>query len=446
VAQTTAESGAPSVSVQDDVLFQPIERTTRRFYITVAILLSFTMLFLFAWAKQLREGLGVTGLTVPVYWGIYITNFVFFIGISHAGTLISAILRIVQAEWRRSITRAAEVITVMVLLFGAGSVIMDLGRPDRALNIFLHPNFRSPLLWDVCSITVYFTSSILYLYMPLIPDIALLRDRGKKWRWFYRTMALGWQGTERQKHILERAIGVMAILVIPIAISVHTVVSWVFAMTVQPMWHSTIFGPYFVVGAIFSGIAALIIALAIVRKVYGLEAYLKEVQFNNLGRLLLVMALLWFYFTFAEHLTTYYGQEPEEMRILLSKVAGPYWPAFWGMVACCFVIPVPILAIKKLRTVTGTVVASSFIVVGMWLERFIIVVPSLSQPRLMPTQVVYHPTWVELFITLGFFSTFILFYVLFTKLFPIVSVWEIQEGREKSVHEVTERVLTYLPN
>jgi molybdopterin-containing oxidoreductase family membrane subunit len=446
VAQTTAESGAPSASVQDEVLFQPIERTTRRFYITVAILLSFTMLFLFAWAKQLREGLGVSGLTVPVYWGIYITNFVFFIGISHAGTLISAILRIVQAEWRRSITRAAEVITVMVLLFGAGSVIMDLGRPDRALNIFLHPNFRSPLLWDVCSITVYFTSSILYLYMPLIPDIALLRDRGKKWKWFYRTMSLGWQGTERQKHILERAIGVMAILVIPIAISVHTVVSWVFAMTVQPMWHSTIFGPYFVVGAIFSGIAALIIALAIVRKVYGLENYLKDVQFNNLGRLLLVMALLWFYFTFAEHLTTYYGQEPEEMRILLSKLAGPYWPAFWGMVLCCFVIPVPILAIKKLRTVAGTVVASSFIVVGMWLERFIIVVPSLSQPRLMPTQIVYHPTWVELFITLGFFSTFILFYVIFTKLFPIVSVWEIQEGREKSVEEVSERVLTYLPN
>jgi Ni/Fe-hydrogenase subunit HybB-like protein len=446
VAQSLADFGALPEETRDEVLFQPVEKTTRRFYITAAILLCFTFMFVIAWTTQLQKGLGVTGMTVPVYWGIYITNFVFFIGISHAGTLISAILRICHAEWRRSITRAAEVITVMVLFFGAGSVIMDLGHPDRVLNIALHPNFRSPLLWDVCSVTVYLMGSIIYLYLPLIPDIALLRDRGKKRNWFYRKLSLGWQGTERQKHILERAIGVMAILVIPIAISVHTVVSWVFAMTVQPMWHSTIFGPYFVVGAIFSGIAALIIALAIVRKVYGLENYVKEVQFNNLGRLLLVMALLWFYFTFAEHLTTYYGQEPEEMRILLSKLSGPYWPVFWGMVLCCFVIPVPILAIKRLRTITGTVVASSFIVVGMWLERFIIVVPSLSQPRLMPSNVVYHPTWVELFITLGFFATFILLYVLFTKIFPIVSVWEIQEGREKSIAEVQERVMTYLPD
>ena len=445
MALPPADTAAAPQAMHDEVLFHPIERTSRRFYVTVAVLLAFTCLFLGAYFAQLREGLGVTGLTVPVYWGIYITNFVFFIGISHAGTLISAILRIVNAEWRRSITRAADVITVMVLLFGAGSVIVDLGQPSRALNIFFHPNFRSPLLWDVCSITVYFIASVIYLYLPLIPDVALLRDRGTKWNWFYTKLALGWQGTERQKHRLEKAISVMAILVIPIAISVHTVVSWVFAMTVQPMWHSTIFGPYFVVGAIFSGIAALIIALAIVRKVYGLEAYLKDVQFQNLGRLLLVMALLWFYFTFAEHLTVWYGQEPEEMHILLSKLTGPYWPVFWGMVASCFVIPVPILAIKRLRTVAGTVVASSFIVVGMWLERFIIVVPSLSQPRLMPTEVVYHPTWAELFITLGFFSTFILFYVLFTKLFPIVSVWEVQEGREKSVDEVRRRVMTYLP-
>jgi Ni/Fe-hydrogenase subunit HybB-like protein len=445
VAEPLSELNIGPASAEDEVLFRPIEHTGRRFYVTAAILLVFTLLMLIAYTYQLRMGLGVTGMTIPVYWGIYITNFVFFIGISHAGTLISAILRICHAEWRRSITRAAEVITVMVIFFGAGSVVVDLGHPERALNIIRHPNFHSPLLWDVCSITIYLTASTIYLYLPLIPDIALLRDRGKKWGWFYRKLALGWKGTHRQKHMLEKAISVMAILVIPIAISVHTVVSWVFAMTVQPMWHSTIFGPYFVVGAIFSGIAALIIAMAIVRKVYHLEAYLKEVQFNNLGLLLLVMALLWFYFTFAEHLTTYYGQEPDEMRILLSKLAGPYSPVFWTMVLCCFVVPVPILAIKRLRTVTGTVVASCFIVVGMWLERFIIVVPSLSQPRLLPSQAVYHPTWVEALISLGFFATFILLYVLFTKLFPIVSVWEIQEGREKSLEEVHDRVLTYLP-
>jgi Ni/Fe-hydrogenase subunit HybB-like protein len=445
VAQPLGDADIGKAPTTDEALFQPIEQTSHRFYITAAILLSFTLFMLMAYARQLRYGLGVTGLTIPVYWGIYITNFVFFIGISHAGTLISAILRLCHAEWRRSITRAAEVITVLVLFFGAGSVVLDLGRPERALNIIFHPNFRSPLLWDLCSVTVYLTASTIYLYLPLIPDIALLRERGKKRGRFYRILALGWQGTGRQKHMLEKAISVMAILVIPIAISVHTVVSWVFGMTVQPMWHSTIFGPYFVVGAIFSGIAALIIVLAIVRKVYGLEGYLKDVQFNNLGLLLLVMALLWFYFTFAEHLTTYYGQEPNEIRVLLSKIAGPYSPLFWGMVLCCFVVPVPILAIRRLRTVTGTVVASSFIVVGMWLERFIIVVPSLSQPRLMPNQVVYHPTLVELLVTLGFIATFIFLYVVFTKLFPIISVWEIQEGREKSLEEVRARVLTYQP-
>ncbi len=230
-----------------------------------------------AWSWQLIHGLGATGLGRPVYWGLYITNFVFFIGVSHAGTLISAILRIVQAEWRRPITRMAEVITVLVLFFGVGNVLLDLGRPDRALNVILHPHFRSPLLWDVASISVYLTASSLYLYLPADPGHrAAARSDGEAGATgSTRRLSLGWTGTPQQWHRLERAIGVMAILVIPIAVSVHTVVSWVFAMTIQPMWHSTIFGPYFVVGAIFSGIAAIITAMVIVRKVYRLEAYLQ---------------------------------------------------------------------------------------------------------------------------------------------------------------------------
>ena len=158
---------------------------------------------------------------MPVYWGLYITNFVFFIGISHAGTLISAILRLANAEWRRSITRSAEVITVLVLFFGVGCVLLDLGRPDRALNVIKHGNFSSPLLWDITSITIYLTASTIYLYLPLIPDLAILRDRMPRRRWFYGILALGWTGTERQRHLLERAIAVMAVLVIPIAVSVH---------------------------------------------------------------------------------------------------------------------------------------------------------------------------------------------------------------------------------
>ncbi len=429
----------------EEVLIRPIQQTTSQFYRVLAVLLFLGALSIFAWIQQLKDGLVVTGMNVPVYWGVYITNFVFFIGISHAGTLISAILRLVQAEWRRSITRAAEVITVLVLFFGAGSVIMDLGRPDRLLNVLRHPNFRSPLLWDVCSITVYLTASTIYLYLPLIPDIAILRDHAGKRIWFYRPLALGWRGTEKQKRLLERAIAVMAVLVIPIAVSVHTVVSWVFAMTVQPMWHSTIFGPYFVVGAIFSGIASLIIAMAIIRRMYHLENYLKPVHFNNLGLLLLVMSLLWFYFTFAEFLTTFYGAEPAHLAVFYSKVTGRFAPIFWTMVVTCFLIPVAILARAKMRTVAGTVVASAFVNVGMWLERFAIVVPTLSMPRLPWGKIIYHPTWVELAITAGFFATFILLYMGFTKLFPIVSIWEVQEGRQKSLREVEERVKTYLP-
>ena len=383
----------------------------------------------FAWAWQLSSGLGETGLGRPIYWGLYITNFVFFIGVSHAGTLISAILRIVNAEWRRPITRMAEVITVLVLFFGVGNVLLDLGRPDRALNVILHPHLRSPLMWDIISISLYLTASSVYLYLPLIPDIARLRDRTIGWRHrFYRRLAIGWSGTPAQWHRLERAIGVMAILVIPIAVSVHTVVSWVFAMTIQPMWHSTIFGPYFVVGAIFSGIAAIIIAMAIVRKMYGLERYLQPIHFNNLGLLLLVMACLWFYFTFAEHLTTWYGQEPDEITVFNARVFGRFAPFFWLMVVTCFVVPFTILANPRTRTVRGTVVASISVSVGMWLERFAIVVPSLSNPRAPIHTFTYVPSWVELSLMAGCFAAFSLLYMGFTKLFPCISIWELEHA------------------
>ena len=428
----------------DEVLLRPILESGRGFYWLVAVLATLGFGGLGAWIYQIYFGLGVTGLNWPVFWGVYITNFVFFIGISHAGTLISAILRLCHAEWRRPITRAAEVITVMVLFFGAGSVIVDLGRPDRALNVILHGQIRSPLIWDVSSISVYLTGSIIYLFLPLIPDIAILRDRLPRRR-MYRWLALGWQGTERQKHVLERAIAFMAIIIVPIAVSVHTVVSWVFAMTIQPMWHSTIFGPYFVVGAIFSGIAALIIAMAMIRHFYHLEEYLKDVCFNNLGLLLLVMSLLWVYFTFAEYLTTYRGGEPIHMAVFYSKISGPYAVPFWIMVVVCFLIPVGILSNRRTRTVKGTVIASLGVLVGMYLERYTIVVPTLTQPRLGTDVIPYSPTWVEWALTVSFFSLFILLYLLFTKFFPIVSIWEIREGREKSVAEVTERVQQYLP-
>jgi molybdopterin-containing oxidoreductase family membrane subunit len=430
----------------EDILLAPIAHTGPGFYWAVAGLSVFILWGAIAYAVQFYQGLGVTGLQQPVSWGLYVTNFVFFIGISHAGTLISAILRLSRAEWRRPITRMAEVITAMVLFIGAGQILVDMGRPDRIFNVIRHGRYQSPLLWDATSISAYLSASLTYLYLPMIPDIAILRDRLGKWKLFYSVLALGWTGTEQQQRVLNRAIAIMCVIVIPVAVSVHTVVSFVFSMTLQPMWHSTIFGPYFVVGAIFSGIAALIVAMIIFRKAYGLEPYLKPIHFRYLGQLLLIMSLLWFYFTFAEYLTGYYGSEPEEMKIFWSKFSGPFWPFFWAMVLCNLFIPLACLVRLGRRTVGKVLAASLSIIVGMWLERFIIVVPTLSNPRLPFPQTIYVPTWVELGEFAGSLALFALFYLLFTKVFPIISIWEIREGREEGVKEVEERVKSYLPD
>jgi molybdopterin-containing oxidoreductase family membrane subunit len=431
---------------EDAALFEHIWKTGKNFYITVSILGALVLWGLYAYVTQYRTGLGVTGLSRQIFWGVYITNFVFFIGISHAGTFISAVLRVLKAEWRRPISRASELTTVFILMFGVGSVLIDLGRPDRMLYAIRYANFRSPLLWDVCSITTYLTVSSICLYLALIPDIALLRDLGGKREWFYRILALGWTGTERQHHVLEKAIGAMSILVIPVMITVHTVVSFVFAMTIQPMWHSAIFGPYFVVGAIFSGVASVIVVVAVLRKAYHLEQYIKPVHFNNIGIFLMAMTLLWFYFTFSEYLTVFYGNEPVHMEIFWSKLMGKFAPLFWIHFALCFVIPLPILASKKARTIRGTVIASISIVLGMWLERFVIIVPTLTKQRMPVEGAFYIPTWVEWSILAGCISLFMLLYTLFTKVFPIVSVWEVREGREKAAAAVAARVKTYMPD
>ncbi len=432
---------------QDErVLLMPLVRTTRTFWRWAGLMAAISLWGLFAYIYQLRNGLGATGLNTPEYWGIYIICFVFFIGISHAGTLISAILRVANAEWRRSITRSAEFITVLVIGFGAIQPVLDLGRPDRVLNVFLHSQPFSPLLWDVLSIGLYFTASSIYLYVPMIPDLARIRDLGLRPRLLYSFLAIGYRDTPQARHRLEKLISMLAVAVIPIAVSVHTVIGWIFALTLKPMWHSAIFGPYFVIGAIFSGIAALIIAMAILRRVYHLEAYFKDIHFNHMGLLLFVMAVLWFYFTLAEHLTVWYGGEEAELATLYSKLIGEFAFPFWLMVACCFVIPFALMARRATRNVAGSVVASVAVVIGMWLERFNIVVPTSLHPRVDIAVLHYVPSWVELSIMAGTFSGFILVYMTATKFFPIVSIWEIAEGREKSIDEVSERVAGYLPD
>jgi Ni/Fe-hydrogenase subunit HybB-like protein len=441
-----ASAGPAAADFEDRDLLRSIEDSGLAFRVTTTLLL---LIILGGWVlfgRQLLYGLGVTGLNQPVAWGFYIVNFVFFIGISHAGTLISAILRLTQAEWRRPITRMAEVITVVVLGIGALHPVLDLGRPDRMLNIFTSGRLQSPLLWDVTSISAYFMASTVYLYLPMIPDIALLRDRRVRPQWLYTFLAWGYQGTPRQQAVLHRAISIMMILVIPIAISVHTVISFIFAMTLQPGWHSTIFGPYFVVGAIFSGIAALMVMMIVLRRIYRLERYLKQVHFDHLSKLLLVMALLWFYFTFAEYLTAFFGQEPAEMRVFYYKFTGAYAPYFWGMVGCNFVLPVLILSFRRTRTIPGILVASIAVVIGMWLERLNIVVPSLANPRLPYETGFYFPGPVEWGMFVGGLATFVLGFVIFGRFFPLISIAEIEEGRREAVSDTVKRVEGYLPD
>jgi Ni/Fe-hydrogenase subunit HybB-like protein len=417
-------------------LLRPVRHTSVRFFALVAFLGTVILIGFGSWAYQMWNGLAVAGIKWPIFWAFYITNFVFWIGISHAGTLISAILRLVNATWRRPVTRCAEVITVFALMIGALFPIIHLGRPWLFFWLIpypserqIWPNLRSPLAWDFFAISTYLTGSTLFLFLPAIPDFALMRDQmtGLRRR-VYSVLALGWQGTTKQWHRLEAAMQIMAIAIVPVAVSVHTIVSFDFSMSPVPMWHSTIFGPYFVAGAIFSGIAALIVAMAVLRKVLHLEEYLHPVHFQNLGKLLLLMSLLWGYFTFVERLTTWYGNAPAEMAVFWETQTGSYAPLFWTMVFCNFVIPFPILAIKRLRTITGCVIASSTIVVGMWLERFLIVVPSLATKYLPYTWSYYRPQPVEIMITISTFAAMVLLYTLFSKAVPIISIWELKVG------------------
>ena len=419
-----------------DDLMRPMLQTSWRFYLLVAFLGSIVLMGLGTWFYQMYMGFGLTGINNPIFWAFYITNFVFWIGISHAGTLISAILRLVNAGWRRPVTRCAEVITAFALIIGAMFPIIHLGRPWLFFWLIpypssrqIWPNFRSPLVWDFFAISTYLTGSVLFLVLPMIPDFALVRDKSTGWRKrVYGTLALGWQGTTKQWHRLESAMQIMAIAIIPVAVSVHTIVSFDFSMAPVPMWHSTIFGPYFVAGAIFSGIAGLIIAMAALRKFLHLEQYLHPVHFQNLGKLLLMMCLLWAYFVFAERLTTWFGNEPSEMEVFWVTQTGSFAPLYWTMIACNFVIPFTILSLKKLRTIAGCVTASFAVLIGMWLERFLIVVPSLSHKYLPYAWGHYRPRPVEIMITISTFAAMTLLYVLFSKFVPVISVWELKVG------------------
>ena len=419
-----------------DELLQPVLRTSWRFVVLILVLAAIVAAGAGAWLYQVYYGIGMAGIRWPVFWAFYVTNFVFWIGISHAGTLVSAILRLVNARWRRPVTRCAEAITVFALMIGALFPIIHLGRPwlffwlvPYPSERMIWPNFQSPLVWDFFAINTYLTGSVLFLLLPLIPDFALLRDRTAGMRQkIYTALALGWRGTPKQWRRLESAMTIMAVVILPVAVSVHTIVSFDFSMAPVPMWHSTIFGPYFVAGAIFSGIAALILVMAALRKALHLQAFLLPLHFDNLGKLLLMMSLLWAYFVFAERLTTWYGNDPSELAVFWATQRGTYAPLYWTMVACNLVIPVCLLSISRLRTITGCAIASVSVLIGMWIERFLIIVPALGHKYLPYSWGTYRPQPVEVVITVSTFAAMVLLYALFSKIAPVISVWELRAG------------------
>jgi Ni/Fe-hydrogenase subunit HybB-like protein len=386
---------------------------------------------LFAWTVQLRRGLVVTDLSDRVSWGLYITNFVFFIGISYAGTLVSGVLRLTKAEWRRPITRLAELITVIGLLIGGAMVIVDLGRPERALNLIFTPRLRSPILWDALSISTYLVGALIYLWLPLVPDLALLRDSariGRLRRRVYGWFSLRWLGSATQRASLERSIAILAIVLIPVAVSAHSVVSWIFGMTTRPGWDSSIFAPYFVVGAVYSGTAVIVLVTAIFRRRFGLQEFIQERHFRKLAFIMLVLGLAYAYLTFTDYLTAAYKLQADDVGLLRALFTGRYATLFWVSVAISTVLPVLLLCFKRTRSVPGILTASVLVTVGMWLKRVVIVVPSMAQPMMPHGWGIYWPSWVEWSITAAAFAAFALLLVLASRTLPIVSVWEVEEG------------------
>jgi molybdopterin-containing oxidoreductase family membrane subunit len=410
-----------------------------KFWLTVAVLVLVVVLSLFgAWGYMITEGLGVAGTNRPAYWGVFLVNTVFWIGISHAGTFVSALLRVFKAEFRRPFTRAAELMTAFGLAQAALSIFMHMGRVWRSYWMFpyphqrgLWPNFSSPLMWDFLAINTYLLASTMYLFLPLIPDLAMARDRSSGWRkTFYRILALGFRGTEGEWTHLRTAMNIFAFAILPVMFSVHTIVSWDFAVASRPGWNSTIFGPYFVVGALHSGIAAVAMVLVVIRTTMKkMRYFIRKEHFDALGKLMLVVSMGWAYFFFNDYIVQWYGGDKFTEALLHFHEAGPMGWMWFGMLIFNVAIPWLTLWNKKIRSNPGAIFMIGLLInVGMWFERYIIIPVSLTVNRMPFTWFEYVPK-VELILGAGTLAFFILLYVVASKLVPLVPVWEVQEGQ-----------------
>jgi len=414
-----------------------MKKTGPGFWLAVLGLGSLTLMFLVVWVTQMFYGIGITGLNRSVMWGPYIANLIYFIGIGHAGTFISAALRLMRMDFRRPIARAAETITLFGLAIAALFPVIHVGRVWKLFYMMpipnqrmLWPNFRSALFWDMMAITTYIIGSTLFMYLALLPDLAMARDHTTGWRRkIYGALSMGWRGTQREWRMLEIASNLLSYVIIPVMFSVHTGVSWNLSMSLQPGWHSAIFGPFFVVGALYSGVATVIIVMILVRKLMRLGYFIREEHFNAMGIFLLILTLAWVYFYFAEWITHWYGNIPPERAIQL-QLTGPLAPMFYVMLFCNIIVPLGTLWSRRIRTSLPAMLAIAlFIQLGMYLERVLIVAGFLARSELPFNWVDYVPRPPEILITIGTLAFLGLLYTVFTRVVPIIPVWEVYEGQ-----------------
>ena len=413
------------------------------------ILIMFAIVGIWGWILQVKNGLGVTGMGDYVSWGLYIANFVFFVAVSLVGLLISSVLQLLKISWAKPVSRAAEQIAIAAVALAGIIIVMDMGRPDRLHHVFIYGRFASPILWDLTVVSTYLAISVLLFYIPLIPDLAILHAKmGPElpaWkRKLYKVLSLGWKGNEQQFKTIYHALRVLMILIIPVGLSIHTVTSWLFAATLRPGWDSTIFGPYFVVGAFVAGSAGLIILMYVYRLRYGLKDYYTDMHFDRMGKLLVLVCLVYLYFNINEFFVPVYKMKLAEGVHLNTLFSGGYAFWFWFAQVVGLVLPILLIQLKFFRRPLPLTLVSVVILFSAWIKRYLIVIPTMEHPFL-PVQNVpehfkhYSPTSTEVMIMLfSFFASLLIISVL-AKLFPVISIWEMAEeqGIEIDYHPET---------
>ena len=424
--------------IADIVLARP---THWGWVVGVAIGGALTLLFLVAISYLLAKGVGIWGINQPVAWAFAITNFVWWVGIGHAGTFISAFLLLLRQSWRTSINRFAEAMTIFAVAMAGVMPILHLGRPwffywlipyPNIMNLW--PQWRSPLVWDIFAISTYIIVSILFWYMGLIPDLATLRDSARKhWQQIaYGLLALGWRGDARHWARFDSAYLLMAGLATPLVISVHSVVSLDFAIGNTPGWHSTLFPPYFVAGALFSGFAMALTLAIPLRAVFGLKSFITERHLDNMAKLMLVCSLIVTYSYLTEAFMAYYSADRYEIAVTLNRFAGPYAPVFWSVILCNTIIP-QALWFARVRASPASLFTIAIVVnVGMWLERFMIIVSSLNRDFMPSAWGLFYPTFWDLATLAGSIGAFALLFLIFLRVLPAISISEMRKlAREK---------------